>query len=299
MDSSAWAERLGPSLQGLFLIARETADDLSKASRAGGAALVAATAMGGGLASLPDVPESFFPGDGGVAGLVKTLAREWEGVRSRVVDVDPTDDPDDLAALFVAELLADDHCKEAGYHEGRRIALRPVEVELPVSSSEGVTILPGDPILITGGTRGITATIARDLAERWRPTLLLVGTTALPEVDDSELAALADPAAVKARLLAHLNRHGKTTPAELERAYRAWKSGREVCANLDALRALGATVEYATVDVRNEAAMREILDQWRALRTARRRDSRGRSDSGQAFARQVQGIVRSCHRHQT
>ena len=151
---------------------------------AGGAALVAATAMGGGLASLPDVPESFFPGDGGVAGLVKTLAREWEGVRSRVVDVDPADDPDDLAALFVAELLADDHCKEAGYHEGRRIALRPVEVELPVSSSEGVTILPGDPILITGGA-GITATIARDLAERWRPTLLLVGTTALPEVDDS------------------------------------------------------------------------------------------------------------------
>ena len=32
-------------------------------------------------------------------------------------------------------------------------------------------------ILVTGGARGITADVARELAERYQPTLLLVGRT--------------------------------------------------------------------------------------------------------------------------
>ncbi len=73
-------DRLGSSLRGLFLIAARWPTTFSVREEREGAALVAATGMGGGLGSLRDVPEDFFPGDGSVAGLVKTLAREWEGV---------------------------------------------------------------------------------------------------------------------------------------------------------------------------------------------------------------------------
>ena len=51
--------------------------------------MLATTAMGGtfGSVSADDGP-AFFPGHGGVAGLVKTVAREWPAVRTKVIDTD-------------------------------------------------------------------------------------------------------------------------------------------------------------------------------------------------------------------
>ena len=266
LDAAIWSERVAVELRSLFLIARETADDLACSAAFGGAALVAATGMGGSFASLAESPDDFFPGHGGVAGLVKTLAREWDGVRLRVVDVAADDAPEELAGVFEDELLCADGRTEVGYLQGRRIALRPVEVSLPPGSGPGVVIRPGDPILITGGARGITAAVALDLAERWRPTLLLVGTSPPPgDGDDPELAGLFTPAEVKARLLERLTRAGRAVgPAELERAYWACRKDQEIRANLRSLRALGAVVEYAQVDVRDAKALKVVLDLWRA-----------------------------------
>jgi NAD(P)-dependent dehydrogenase (short-subunit alcohol dehydrogenase family)/acyl carrier protein len=175
LDPAAWAERMGPEVRGLFLIARAAADDLARSAEAGGAALVSASCMGGGLASLGDLPSDFFPGHGAIAGLVKTLGREWDTVRARVVDVARRSDPDLLAGTFVDELLADDLRTEVGYDRGRRVGLSCVESSLPQGTTPSVVIRAGEPILITGGARGITAAVTRDLAAQWRPTLLLLG----------------------------------------------------------------------------------------------------------------------------
>ena len=88
LDREAWTGRIGPEVKGLFLLAKAAAEDLERSSIRGGGALVAATSMGGTFATGADGLD-FFPGHGGVAGLVKTLAREWPGVRARVVDFDP------------------------------------------------------------------------------------------------------------------------------------------------------------------------------------------------------------------
>ncbi len=72
-----WSERVGDGVKGLFLLAKATAADLEAAAQAGGSCLIAATAMGGRFASAGSTHAEFFPGHGGVAGLVKTLAREW------------------------------------------------------------------------------------------------------------------------------------------------------------------------------------------------------------------------------
>ena len=81
-----WDGRVGEEVKGLFLLAKATAADLEKAARFGGSCLVAATALGGRFASAGCTSLEFFPGHGGIAGLVKTLAREWPSVRCRVVD---------------------------------------------------------------------------------------------------------------------------------------------------------------------------------------------------------------------
>ncbi len=265
LDPKVWNERLAVEVRGLFLLAKACAEDLARASGQGGASLVAATGMGGGFASFLETPDDFFAGHGAIAGLVKTLAREWEGVRGRVVDFDPTEPADLLGDLLADELMADDSLAEVGYRQGRRIALHVVESPLPDFSTMPLTVQPGEPILITGGARGITAAVAADLARRWRPTLLLVGTSAQPDGDEApDIAGILAPTELKAKLLERLGRSGrKVSPTELERTYQGVCRDREIRANLRTLRELGATVEYARADVRDAEALRAVLEDWR------------------------------------
>ena len=266
LDAGSWSARMAPEVRGLFLLARGAADDLERSARTGGACFVAATAMGGTFASAGGAPAEFFAGQGGVAGLVKTLAREWPGVRSRVVDLDPRADVEVLAADLVQEVWADDPRVEVGYRLGRRLALQATPAPLAASGTPAFALRPGDPVVLTGGARGITAAIAADLARRWRPTLLLVGSSPLPpEAEDPATASIDAAPDLKAALHAQLRRSGKPVgPAEVERAYQALRRAREIRANLRVLRDLGSRVEYAQADVRDAEGLGRVLAGWQA-----------------------------------
>ncbi|MHB1555978.1 MAG: SDR family NAD(P)-dependent oxidoreductase, partial [Isosphaeraceae bacterium] len=261
-----WEGRIEASVKGLFLLAQATAGDLQSASEAGGACLIAATGLGGRFAAAGASDQaSFFPGHGGLAGLTKTLAREWPGVRCRSVDLDPREPAGDLADRLAAELFAVDGWAEVGYDRGRRIRPRTVERAL-VPGSPVIELNPGEPVIVTGGARGITALIAAELARAWRPTLLIVGTTPEPgEVEPEDTAGLVDEAGLKAALHARLRREGRPAgPAEIEARYQALRRAREVRDNLDALRRAGAQVDYACDDVRDPAALAVVFQRWRA-----------------------------------
>ena len=105
-DRDDWSARVGVEVKGLFLMAKAMAPDLENAARAGGACLIAATALGGRLASDGCDNTDFFPGHGGIAGLVKTLAREWPAVRARVVDFSASDPIETVADRLVSEVFA-------------------------------------------------------------------------------------------------------------------------------------------------------------------------------------------------
>jgi hypothetical protein len=136
---------------GLFLLAREFGEDLRVAADVAGASLVAATAMGGRFASVPEGPSlSFFPGHGAIAGLVKTLAREWPSVRTRAVDVSRSEPPTNLAERLVDELNAADRRSEVGYVRGRRVSLSAVVETLLHSQATQFQLSEGEPIVVTG-----------------------------------------------------------------------------------------------------------------------------------------------------
>jgi NAD(P)-dependent dehydrogenase (short-subunit alcohol dehydrogenase family) len=197
--------------------------------------------------------------------MVKTLAREWPTIRTRVVDLDPTDDIEVQAANLVQELVTRDELAEVGYWKRRRIALRAVEADWSDAEGPGIELATGDPVVVTGGARGITARVACDLARRWRPTLLLVGTSPLPaEVDEPDIAGVTVPAEMKAILHRRWKHEGRSPgPADLEREYQALRRRREIRENLRRFREAGATVQYAQADVRDAAAMTRLLDDWR------------------------------------
>jgi NAD(P)-dependent dehydrogenase (short-subunit alcohol dehydrogenase family) len=117
---------------------------------------------------------------------------------------------------------------------------------------------------VTGGARGITAEVVADLARRWRPTLLLVGTSPLPAPEeDADTVDRESASDLKTILFARLKREGKTVgPAEIDRRYFALRHEREIRANLKRFEALGARVEYGQADVRDTNALAALLGAW-------------------------------------
>ena len=206
-----------------------------------------------------------FPGHGGIAGLVKTLAREWPAVRSRVVDFSALDPIETVVDRLASEVFARDDWAEVGYDHDRRIRLKSVEIPLAHTAS-AFELNPGEPVLISGGAHGITALAAAELARLWRPTLLIIGTTPLPvEGESPDTRGLSVEAEIKAALHARLRHHGKAgTPAEIETAYQGLRRTREIRQNLERLRQTGATVAYAEADVRDPNTLARVLDGWRA-----------------------------------
>ncbi len=264
LDSSAWKLRLNEELKGLFLLAQAAADDLHRSAKRGGSCLIAATALGGSFASTGGFPQGIFPGQGGIAGLVKTLAREWPEVRTRVIDLDSSEPVSTLADRLASEIDVQDGWPEVGYVDGQRIRLQVVERALD-REQDPLRIAPGAPILITGGARGITAAVATALARQWRPTLLVVGSSPPPpEFEDSLTAQLSSPSDIKAALLENLQKAGRSVgPADLERAYRAIWQAREMRSSFRKMSEAGATVEYARADVRDFNALEKTLNHWR------------------------------------
>ncbi len=221
--------------------------------------------MGGRFATGSSPIHDFFPGSGGVAGLVKTLAREWPSIRCRVVDFSPEAPVENIAAQLLDEIFVSDGYPEIGYEGDRRIRLRSVISPLSFGQP-GLELYPGEPVLISGGARGITALVAAELARTWRPTLLMLGTTPLPSGSESaDTAGLTGEAEIKSALHARLRHQGQSpSPAQIESSYQSLVRAREVRENLEILRAAGATVAYAQADVRDPAALARVLDQWRA-----------------------------------
>ncbi|SIN89960.1 polyketide-type polyunsaturated fatty acid synthase PfaA [Singulisphaera sp. GP187] len=265
LDAHLWSARMGPEARGLFLLARAGAEDLARAAEQGGACLIACTAMGGGFASVGAVPDDFFPGQGAIAGIVKTLAREWSReIRVRVVDFDPRDEATSVAANLVHEIGSRDRRSEVGYLDRSRVALRVVESPLPVTGRSEWQLAPGEPILVTGGARGITAVLATEMAKCWKPTFLMIGTTPLPRDAESRLTAgVTNPAILKSLLHQRLTEEAQGTGlAELERSYQTLRRQREIRSNLERLRATGSQVDYAQVDVRDVDALRQVLARW-------------------------------------
>jgi acyl transferase domain-containing protein/NAD(P)H-dependent flavin oxidoreductase YrpB (nitropropane dioxygenase family) len=264
LTKAEWSGR--DELKGLFLLAKAAAADLDLAARAGGSCLIAATSLGGRFASAGCTTRDFFPGHGGIAGLVKTLAREWPRVRCRVVDFAASDPVEALAGRLADELLVRDGWAEVGYAGERRIRLRTTTSPL-LHEAAAIELAPGERVLISGGARGITALVAAELARIWRPTLLIVGTTPLPSQRESaDTVGLEDESEIKAALHARLRQEGSpASPAQIEAVFQSLRRAREVRKNLELLREAGSTVAYAEADVRDPLAMAKVLDGWRAL----------------------------------
>jgi NAD(P)-dependent dehydrogenase (short-subunit alcohol dehydrogenase family)/acyl carrier protein len=250
-------ERMRREVKSLYLLARGLENEIREAGKTGSAVLLSVTAMGGTMGFGGDLPGDFFAGHGGVAGFTKCLGYEWPEVTVRVVDVS-SETP---APRLVEQLLGELGTPGAPFEVGRAGELRKTwQVDpAPLAREEQIVALDaGSTVLVTGGARGITAKVALELAERYRPRLVLVGASPEPGAESPDTAELHTQAEIKAVLLKQLP---GAKPAVIEAAYRRLLKDREIRANLAAIRAAGSAAEYRAIDVRDAQAFGALIDE--------------------------------------
>ncbi len=200
----------------------------------------------------------------GIGGLAKTVAREWPAVKSKVVQVCPSEPASELVRLIEAELCAEDNRVEIGYRDGVRRGLEVVPAPLYTNGGDPLKmdLDRSSVVLVTGGARGITADLTYSLAKDYKPTLVILGRGERPRTADPVWAeGLTGAAELKSAIMGEFKRSGKpvNVPA-VEAVYRDLLKDREIRHNLERLEKAGATVQYYALDVRKGNELAGLID---------------------------------------
>ncbi len=242
-------------LKAFFTLARKLAPSLMDSAAAGGAVFAAVTRLDGAFGF--DGKPLTAPVQGGLAGLVKTAALEWDGVHCRALDIDPDwEDGPSIGWAVVREVLQPGPA-ETGLTADRRVV--PTLQAAPFPTGE-IDLRPGDVVVVSGGGRGVTAEAALALARRIQPTVLLLGRSPAPRPEPDWLARADGEADMKQAILTHEFEGNGVSPKTLEAAFKKWKANRELLETLKRLKEAGATVVYRSADVRDAAAVKSIFD---------------------------------------
>ncbi|MFD9038572.1 amino acid adenylation domain-containing protein [Streptomyces bottropensis] len=118
-------------------------------------------------------------------GFALALPEEHPGLSSLGIDLSAQDTPDAQLAALEQELSATAAAVPGAggtvaVRGGRRLVRTAVA---PATSARPTPLPPNGTYLITGGAGGLGSALARDLAERGAPTLVLTGRTATPPQD--------------------------------------------------------------------------------------------------------------------
>ena len=257
-DESAEGSHLEYARQ-LFLLLKVLERDLRESVAAGGGWLLNLTAFDGqfGLRRTRAFPAA----PAGTLGVAKSVAREWPEVRVRCIDVDPKIEPGRLVAKVLGEVGSGDSILEVGFTQDERWRLDLEKDGATAGDLSTLALDAGGVLLVTGGAYGITADVARTLAEKFRPRLVLVGRSPMPEEEAAATRDLRNPQELRQFLIRELRaRNPKTTPVEVELAVKRILKDRLIRANISAMRAVGAQVEYHALDIRDGAAFGQLID---------------------------------------
>jgi malonyl CoA-acyl carrier protein transacylase/NAD(P)-dependent dehydrogenase (short-subunit alcohol dehydrogenase family) len=197
---------------------------------------------------------------GGVAGVLKSLAKEWPNGTVRAIDLDTREDRTELAERLLAELMTEDDRLEVGYANGDRQGVEVVPAPFDDGTKGSALALDGESVvLVTGGARGITARVSEELARRFGCRLELVGRSPLPSTEESpETAGIEDPLDLKKKVI---ELHPDARPANIEDLTRRILAGREIRTSLASIEAAGGTSRYHSVDVRDATGFGDLIDQ--------------------------------------
>lgn len=267
LEQNAWNSRGHRGATVPYLVTQRWFQLVREADLVHQASLTAATALGGdfGLHGQVLGVES-----GAISGLLKGVNMEveisgpkpkqpGERFRVKVVDFVVTEDPARVAEAVCRELAADEREVEVGYFNGRRVFVRPVAA--PIAELAQGDLPQGVNVVVTGGARGVTAVVARELGKRYGLKLNLIGSSPAPQISDSyHSMSEAELKEVKAIVMKEAHANGEKPPE----AWARFEKALEIDRTLRSFAAEGIQATYHACDVSDRVALGALLNQIRA-----------------------------------
>ena len=252
-------------LKDAFVLAKQVAPDLLASAGRGGAIFSTVTRLDGAFGFIGR--EFHNPVQGGLAGLAKTAAIEWENVCCRAIDIQPDwKEINAIARAVVRELLNPDPQEpvEIGLAPESRLLLELASAPYPATLSIELELNPENVVVITGGAKGVTASVVCAMAKYTRPVFVLIGRSPHPVPEPDWLLALSDEAEIKKAIFEYEFKENAASPKQIEKVFKKHMANREIMKNLAKIKETGATVLYYSVDVRDPIEVGRILGEVRS-----------------------------------
>jgi NAD(P)-dependent dehydrogenase (short-subunit alcohol dehydrogenase family) len=229
-----------------------------------GAFLVSGTRLGGCHGY--DDAGAIAPMGGAVSGFTKAFGRERESALVKVVDVEASAAPAEVAQRLLDETRLDPGVVEVGYQGGLRWTVGLVE--RPANDGRpGLSLGKHTVFVVTGAAGSIVAAIVSDLAAASGGVFHLLDLAPEPREGHPDLARFeaGDRDGLKRDLFERLKARGeRTTPAMVERELVGLEREATALAAIRAVRTAGGAARYHRVDLKDGAAVALVMEGIRA-----------------------------------
>lgn len=244
-----------------FRLAKTAAPYLKSAIAAGGGWWISVQDTGGNF-GLSGLSGSAAP-RGGLAGLTKTLSREWKGLYAKAIDLPRAGKtPEALGKEIVEEILRGGNAVEVGLPRGtERITLGTEPIPTPAEKSAWLD--ENSVLVVSGGARGITAAGVVAIARKFKPKIVLFGRSPVLSQEPEEVGNIEDEKEMKRALWeAAQKRNESPSPHFIDDQVRRIRQSREVKRTIHLLNEAGSPVKYYAVDLLESRLVRTEGPAW-------------------------------------
>jgi NAD(P)-dependent dehydrogenase (short-subunit alcohol dehydrogenase family) len=252
------SRKMVQDLKNAFTLTKYLAANLINSANNGGALFATITRLDGAFGLKQKKTDN--PMQGGLAGLAKTAALEWQAVCCHAIDVAPDwSDHRKIAQAIVREIRCPGPV-EIGLDWMHRYTL---ELEPKSFPAGHFNFDSGDVVVISGGARGITAAATLELAHHNKLKLVLLGKSPTPFDEPDWLATKEGDAAIKKAILENEYKNQPVTPIEIEKAFKRYAANREITTNLARFNSTGSDAFYYSIDLRNSENVQATMEDIR------------------------------------
>jgi acyl transferase domain-containing protein/NAD(P)H-dependent flavin oxidoreductase YrpB (nitropropane dioxygenase family)/NAD(P)-dependent dehydrogenase (short-subunit alcohol dehydrogenase family) len=194
----------------------------------------------------------------GYPGFFKSLDREYEHTKCRLVSLGSPMSADEIADITLKEILTLDEPSEIIYQDNKRHVMELVPSQLITGLEESHIKLDKDAVvLVLGGAQGITSELMIHFAKDYTCTYILVGRSADPR---TVAQSPADTLQTKDEIRNYLVKQGEIKkPAEIERETARIYKNNQIMRTIILMEKGGSTVVYESLDLCDEAGLSNFI----------------------------------------
>lgn len=194
----------------------------------------------------------------GYAGLLKSLDKEYDQTKCRLVSITSQLPADKIAEITFNEILHTDEPCEVVYEGNQRQTVELIPSEIVTGAAPDIHLDRKSVILALGGAQGITAELTVRFSQDYPCNYVLVGRSADPRTQaDQSFAGSKNKEEIRKRIISS---GAFKTPAEIEKKTEEVHKANQILGTISALEANGSTVTYHSLDLRDEKALIAMVE---------------------------------------